>query len=285
MIRNLPLRAVSKRPLIALFAGLLTLVVSAIALAEATHLTHYAAYTEAFGQGRLAESMRHARSAWGAAEQELGDSPTTAILAYNYARLAFAYEQTREPAEQAYRRVLALNERGIGDFRRADLQIALTELALGGADPVASAEQLETLLWQRRREQLDATTLSAHAWLSLATEQLRQLDRAAAARHADIAALEAESLQPVDVDLASEAYLLAAVARLSGSHCVDYPEQIAMAIDGLEQSIALVSPLPTNPTLAARHATALQWRESAQQLADRLRRSRSHVNAQYWPRR
>ena len=269
----------------ALCAGLVWACSSGAMEAEPTHLREFAAYQAAFAKGDLSATIEHARTAWQAAELELGDSATTAILAYNYARSSFAYADARDSAAAAYRRTLALSESGISDFRIADLQIGLLELNLQGQGQEEAALQLETLLWERRRERLPPTDLSAHAWKSLATEQLRQLDLASAARHAGIAADEARALSPQDPELLSETQLINAVALLSDKHCVDNPEQIDQAIEHLEQVIALVSSFPDHPTMAERNRTASRWLASAQQLAERVRRSRSHVNAKYWPRR
>ena len=255
------------------------------AAAEARYLTEFSAYQAAFKQGRIADSLTHGKAAWRAAEVELGDSAETAVLAYNYARVAFRFENSAADARSAYERVLILSEAGIGSFRSDDLRIALAETNLSlQADQAETVLRLEQLLWERRRAGLAATELSAHAWKSLAMAELQQLERLSAAHHADIAALEAESLQPLDVDLASEAYLLSAIARLSDRHCAGNPDQIRAAIGGLERTIALTSPQLHNNTLASRQATALEWRDSAEQLRARMRGARSQGDAKYWPR-
>lgn len=258
---------------------------SPVALCADRHLSAYAAYTEAFQSGRLEAAIRHARAAWDAAEAELGDDPVTAVLAYNYARLAFAYAGHRDAARSAYQRVVQLNQSSPPAFRHDDLQIALAELDLLDAQDNAELQQrLRELLWERRRVAPPATDLSAHAWLTLATAELRLFDRNSAAKHADIAAAQAESLDPADVDLASSAYLLAATARLSDQRCVDHPEQVHAAIENLDRSIALLSPMP-GANAAERLQMATQWRQSAQELSERMRRERSRAHAKYWPER
>ncbi len=261
------------------------LMMSPLALCADRHLSAYAAYTEAFQVGQLEAAMRHARAAWDAAEAELGDDSVTAVLAYNYARLAFPYAEERDAARLAYQRVLRLNHADPPAFRHDDLQIALAELDLLDAqDNTEIQQRLRELLWERRRIAQPATELSAHAWLSLATAELSLFHRDSAAKHADIAAAEAESLQPADVDLASSAYLLAATARLSDQRCVDHPEQVQAAIENLDRSIALLSPMP-GTTAAERLQMATQWRQSAQELSERMRRERGRAHAKYWPER
>ena len=129
----------------ALCAGLVWACSSGAMEAEPTHLREFAAYQAAFAKGDLSATIEHARTAWQAAELELGDSATTAILAYNYARSSFAYADVRDSAAAAYRRTLALSESGISDFRIADLQIGLLELNLQGQGQEEAALQLETL--------------------------------------------------------------------------------------------------------------------------------------------
>jgi hypothetical protein len=51
------------------------------------YLIEYRAFREALTAGNGAAATSHAHAAWQAAETELGNHPTTAILAYNYARL------------------------------------------------------------------------------------------------------------------------------------------------------------------------------------------------------
>jgi hypothetical protein len=178
---------------------------------------------------------------------------------------------------------LDLSRREIASFRPADLQIALIELVLISDPNPTDTIRLEQLLWERRNADIAPSELSAHAWKSLAAENLQQMDRLVAAKHADIAAVEAESLQPPDVDLATEAYMLSAIARLSDRHCAANQQQISAAIHGLDRTIALSSPLLINEQIAHRHATALEWRDSAQQLAAKLRRAHIHDDAKSWP--
>ncbi len=253
-------------------------------LAQDAHLAEYARYQTAFDKGDVGAAMAYAKAAWQAAETELPDAATTAVLAYNYARLASVYAETSALARQAYTRTLELSEKGLANFRPDDIRIALAELTVLHEPKLEATSELSQLLWERRKADAAPTELSAHAWKSLATENLRQLDRMKAAIHADFAAIEAETLQPIDVELATEAYMLSAVARLSDHHCASNHVQISAAIRGLDRTIALSSPLLANQQMAQRQATAIEWRESAQGLATKLRRARSQGDAKYWPR-
>ncbi|MBT8472634.1 MAG: hypothetical protein HKP25_04400 [Marinicaulis sp.] len=72
------------------------------ALAQNDHVRHYQAHNDALERGEIAAGIEHAENAWRAAETELGDSETTAVLSYNFANLAYYHFPKRviEPRER-----------------------------------------------------------------------------------------------------------------------------------------------------------------------------------------
>lgn len=204
----------------------------------AEHLIEYRAYQQAFETGDVAGALRHGEAAWRAAETALGDDPTTAVLAYNYARLAFTYHETAELARQAYARAIELSNKGIGQLPLGDLEIGLAEVKLIlKQEERASADRLGELLGQRRSRGEAPTDVSAHAWKTLAQYRLRRKQRTAASEMADIAASEANQLQPPDVDLQADALILGALARLSFTGASRSQRRVDEATERLDQAI------------------------------------------------
>ena len=89
--------------LLILLSGLFLLSFNAHAL---DYKAEYKAYNAAIEAGDEAEAIKRAEAAWQAAETELGDNQTTAILAYNYASLI--YDKQPEKTTAAINRVMAL---------------------------------------------------------------------------------------------------------------------------------------------------------------------------------
>lgn len=234
-------------------------------LAAAPHVTEYAAYRKAFEAGDVAAALRHGENAWSEAERALGDDPTTAVLAYNYARLAFAFPASAERAQQAYERALSLSERGIGDLSTRDVRIGLAEVRLIRRESEAEvADQLARLLTERRESGQAPSDLSAHAWKTLAIARMRDMRHDEVLAYADIAAAEAAALQPPDQQVQVDALVLGAMARLSRLGQEKDQALINQAIERLDRVIALYPAQADIDSFDPLLAKALMWRASVQ---------------------
>ena len=233
--------------------------------AAAPHLIEYSAYKKAFEAGDVPSALRHGEAAWQEAEKALGDDATTAVLAYNFARLAFAFPATAERALQAYERALVLTERGIGDLSAQDVRIGLTEVRLIlRQNESTTANELARLLTERQRANVPASDLSAHAWKTLAIARMRDMDHDTVIAYADIAAAEAQALQPPDQQVLVDSLVLGAMARLSRSGPEKTQETIDEAIQRLDRVIALYPPQRDIDSFDPLLAKALVWRASVQ---------------------
>lgn len=229
------------------------------------HVVEYSAYRRAFEAGDVAAALRHGENAWSEAERALGDDPTTAVLAYNYARLAFAFPASAERAQQAYERALSLSERGIGDLSTRDVRIGLAEVRLiRQQSDGAAADDLARLLTERRESGQLPSDLSAHAWKTLAIARMRDMRHDEVLAYADIAAAEAAALQPPDQQVQVDALVLGAMARLSRLGPEKDQTLINQAIDRLDRVIALYPAQAGIDGFDPLLAKALMWRASVQ---------------------
>lgn len=243
--------------------GLLLLLSSQAAIAAATHLEEYQAYQAAFAQGDVAGALTHGHAAWQAAESELGDHGTTAVLAYNYARLAFSYPDSASAAEQAYARALALTEAGKADLDLPELSIALAEVRLFlQPDDRQRERQLAAALQSRQASRAPPGDVSAYAWRSLARVQMDRGAMGAAMESADQAADEAGRLAVPDTLLQRDALVLAGMARLALHRGGRGRNRLQEASDMLERAIALYPTQTDIDSFDRSLATAVLLRES-----------------------
>lgn len=99
-----------------------TLIVGGVAAAqEETYRVEYRASRAALDAGDTEGAAKHARAAWQAAEETLGEDSQTGILAYNYAKLAVFSDSAG--ARSALRRVNELRKAGRGQFRDEELEL------------------------------------------------------------------------------------------------------------------------------------------------------------------
>ncbi len=248
---------------------LLGMLLSGAALAaERGYLAEYQAYQTAFAAGDVGAALTHGEAAWRAAEAELGDHPTTAVLAYNYARLAFAYQHTAELAEHTYMRALNLSARGIGGLDQTEVAIGLAELrVIMRKDPLAASGELTRLLRERQAVGTAPSDVSAHAWKTLAGEHLRQSLFSTAAEYADLAASQASALTPPDQDVLIDALLFSAMARLSEPASNRPAGHLELAVERLDRTIALFPMQRDIDSFDRRLALALAWRASVVAMA------------------
>lgn len=238
---------------------------SSLPAQEADYLLAYRDYQTAFETGNVSAALRHGEAAWRGADAALGDHPTTAVLAYNYARLAFPFPATAERAEEAYLRALALSNRGIGGLDQRDVQIGLAEVRLiMQKDARTQSGELTRLLRDRQEAAVPASDLSAHAWKTLASEHLRQGLWTTAAQYADISASEAASLTPPDRDVLIDAFMFGAMARLSEPVATRPATRVAEAVERLDRTIAMYPPQTSIDSFDKRLAMALVWRASVE---------------------
>ncbi len=239
------------------------LLAGSLSAQEGDYLQAYRDYQTAFETGNVTAALTHGEAAWRGAEAELGDHPTTAVLAYNYARLAFPFAHTAELAEHTYMRALNLSARGIGDLDQTEVAIGLAELrVILQKDARTASSELTRLLRDRLEADKAPSDVSAHAWKTLAGEHLRQSLWTTAVQYADIAAIEAGALQPPDRDVLIDALMLGAMARLTEPAISRSPGHLALASERLDQAIALYPMQRSIDSFDRRLAMALVWRAS-----------------------
>jgi hypothetical protein len=228
-------------------------------VAHADYKSEYKAYMAAIDAGDAQSAMSHADAAWRAAEGELGDHATTAILAYNFANLVS--DTDPESAAKAYDRALAITEAGIGSLPAADLRLRGGEARLR-ADPdnAALADALIAILGETASQAEALADPSARAWRTIAAYWLgnNKSDRAKDAADAGIP-LAANSAQR-DNRLYAELLLFGGVARVSKSRRTE--SDIIEAVSLFDAIFPLFPPQQDIDSFDSLLGLAMAWQHS-----------------------
>lgn len=137
------------------------------AQAQRAHVPFYQQYNEALAAGDFATAAKAGEQAWRAAEGELGDNQTTAILAYNYA--ALIYFTMPEKAVEPLERVVAITGESNELFGAEPPELMLSYVRATAKD---ENRRFKTDL-RRHLEAFDEnsnelTLLSGRGWLHIA---------------------------------------------------------------------------------------------------------------------
>lgn len=177
------------------------------------YLVEYRAYNAALASGATEAAARHARAAWEAAEQSLGDHRLTAILAYNYGRLVVFSDAGQ--AHAALERASQLGEAGIADLAPGELRLYgdYARFEAGGLKR-RDADRLRETLTAIGLDGADINPDLAPMWLRLAShdaleERFRKARESAAM--AESAILKAA---PDSIHARANAIAIGGIARL-----------------------------------------------------------------------
>lgn len=246
-----------------LFAAAALLAASSLAPVSADMMSSYQNYQRALQQGDIESAIQYAEEAWRAAKSEQGESETTAVLAYNYARMIYA--TTPERAIEPIRSVIAIAGEEAPQF--ADdppmIMLRLSE-ALANPDDRSAFEALKELMSARSEATETAPTgglVGARAWRLIALTELERANyrqAAEAARRAEdnfVAAGGAE-------DELRDVLMIGGVAFMASSRS-EWADR-AEAFRRFNRVIALSAPQQGIESFDPVLASALAWRLAAQ---------------------
>lgn len=220
------------------------------------YLVEYRAYDAALRSGDGASAIRHARAAWDAAEQALGDHRLTAILAYNYGRLLLFTDAAK--ANAALQRSRELLAAGIADLTPEHVN-AYADYAQFVADGTKRRHA------DRLRETLTAIGLDdpgimsdlAPMWLRLASHDALEERYRKARDSAAMAEVAIRQAAPDATQALAEAIVLRGIARL-----VPYPrevEDLQAAHNEFVRALALFEPQQDLDSFDPLFAQILAW--------------------------
>lgn len=241
-----------------------------VAPASADYKIAYKAYMAALDISDLAAAMRHGEAAWRAAETELGDHATTAVLAFNFANLVADFQPTK--AGEAYARALAITEAGIGALAAPDLRVRLAEAKVRASADQPRKEQkqllelLDSLLEAHPALASESPEAHARGWRTVAMLRMRSGQTPKSRRAADLAIESAAALDPIDGRLLAESLVIGAIARLSSTDRDD--TDVIEAIALLDRSFPLFPPQKDIDSFDRLLAQAMAWRLSTNPIAD-----------------
>ena len=246
-----------RRALYSFIVTLLFLSASTPARAQQDHHAYYEAYQQAMHIGEYADAERHAEDAWRAAERELGDSETTAILAYNFA--ALIYDRRPADAIAPLQRVIDLTGEANEMFGPEAPIIMLLYIEAGlDNDSRSRKRALRKKLEEREESGVGLNLLTARAWLQIASFDIlrRRYERGKiSSDHSVRHYVQFQNRLPKE---AANAYLLAGVARIAGRSREN--RDIADAAKLLNKAIRLYPPQDSIETFDPTLAITLAWR-------------------------
>lgn len=246
-----------------LFATLLTLLVSvSTSPAEASdkHLEAYRNYKAALEMGDNEAVKLYAREAWRAAEKELGDHQTTAILAYNYANWVYGIDP--EIAIEPLKRVIAIAGED-NDLFGADLPIIMLrycEANIALDDDKSAHNILRKLMESKRKEGLPFSIVAARAWRELAFHEIDQERFDRAERYAQRAERHIQEAAPDQLQVVISILYANGLALVAGGK--RSKQDVEDAYWYFNRAVGLFPPQKDIETLNPLLAKVLAWRSA-----------------------
>ena len=240
------------------------MIATGVPAAAQTYLSEYQLYVAALEAGDDDAAARHAKAAWDSAEQVLGDDPTTAILALNYAQMIYLSEPQNAIAPLA--RTIALIDSGVSELPRdePELMLALVgSLAAPESDDAMAA--LETVLNEQSSRSVAATDLSASAWLLVASHNFRVGKSSRAIEAAEIAELQFKAVMPGEKQYQGNARLIRGAANLTKKN--RRKRDIVNAHDALYPALYMYPPQDGLDTFDRNFAAVITWHSVSHAIA------------------
>lgn len=247
---------------VAAAAALLT-----ISPAFADYKSEYRNYKAAIEAQDFDKALEHGEAAWREAEEEIGETTTTAILAYNYAMLAAPSDPAR--ASEAFARAIAIAQKSenAGAIPLQDAIVRLAE-ARSRTDPDSSAlaEELQRTL--DAADPNDASSMEAQAigFRTLAAFHILSKKYKRAQSAGDRGEALASRLNPPDPRLHREILFLAGLSRIAGDLRTELGVYEAVAL--FDKSFGLYPPQKDIDHFDPLLAQAIAWRQSVKALAN-----------------
>jgi len=224
----------------------------------------YRSYNQALETGNIAAAIEYGRTAWRAAEGELGDNDLTAILAYNYSNLIYVSDP--QAAIEPLERVIALT--GEADEKFGSETPALM-LAVAKFEASNKKRKARWVLEKVLRETPQKSLIGARVWFDLAKIYLAKTDYGATKRTIDNARMEYLAVAPDLKDNLVDTYIISAIARIAGKSRSE--GDIRNAYKFLYSAIELFPPQKDIEQFAPTLALAVAWVEatSVAEISDR----------------
>ncbi len=228
------------RIIIAASAALFALFASA---AAQEYLDAYKAYNAALERGDRAAAVDAAERAWRAAEKELGDDATTAVLAFNYLGL-IAYSDVSR-AEEPARRVDELLSSFGDDLPADDARAIVAWAAYANSEKrTRDARAFRKSLIDIDRDNPTPSFDLTRAWMSLTSTLFRAGNNRSAVAASERAEELLEAVEPEAARAKAEIYYFRSAARLLGD-----PSSRLAAIRSHEDIEFARTLLPSQPSL------------------------------------
>lgn len=241
-----------------IFTALIATIVLALpAQAQSDHVAHYQAYNQALAQGDLVAAEDQAEKAWRAAERELGDHQTTAVLAYNFANLVY-FTQPQKALEPLARVVdITGDNNDMFGVESPGLMLLLAN-AFTNPDARERENTLRTTLNDLELKNPPPNLLAARAWLHLAGREMIRTRYERAEDYADFSIRHyTPFMAPGELEIAN-AFIIGGIARVAGRSRNTQDLRDALVL--FDQAIELFPPQSSIETFDPQLAIAVAWR-------------------------
>ena len=248
---------------------------ASLAADESKYRQAYGNYMQALESGDRAAVTRYAEEAWRAAEQELGDNRTTAILAYNYAR--WIYQPDPAAAIEPLQRAIAIAGED-NDMFGADAPILILRYceARIAEDDRQPLRVLRDLMKEKERAGLAPSLIAAGSWRLLAVHELERKNFGRVKEYAEYAERHFMEGAPEYTRNLAEVLILQGVALISARS--RRTDQVEDAFIYFDRAIDLFPAQGGIDSFDSLLATALAWHAATRSaaltdygLADRTR--------------
>jgi tetratricopeptide (TPR) repeat protein len=224
--------------------------------AQSDHVAHYKAYSEALNRGDPIAAVEHAEAAWRAAETELGDNQTTAILAYNFANQIY-YPRPAD-AIAPLKRVIELTGESSELFGAEEPGIMLLYVEARTDDkPREKNNALRRILTDRETTNSPQNLLAARAWIYLFTVDIQKKRYRRAQQSAAYAIRHYKQYQSSLTHEAAQAYIAEGIARVAGP--TRNAGDLREAVELFNQAIELFPPQLNIESFDPLLATSVAW--------------------------
>ena len=232
--------------------------------AQKAHVPFYKQYNEALAAGDFAAAAEAGEQAWRAAEADLGDHQTTAILAYNYASLIYfnAPGKAVEPLE----RVIAIVGEGSTMFGAEPPELMLSFVRTSLDSDRQLVTNLRTRLATAESTNPETTLLSARGWFVVGSKELsrRRFRNAVDALSNALRHFESfRTFAPMEI---ATTLIARGVSYVAGQNRTN--DDIVNANYDFNNAIALFPPQTSIETFDPLLATAVAWDAVARIAAD-----------------
>jgi len=240
------------------------------------HIEAFKNYNAALAVNDEKAAIEHSKTAWMAGEEELGDSPTTAVLAYNYAQSIYYSDPANALAP--LERTIELSGENLSQYgNEQPLTILLFTSALLDPDDRDKIKEFEKQLLKVAGKKMPPSLVAARGWKFLTVNSIKTKKAAKAIKYG---ALAEEHYRAIDgglnVELA-DTMVMNGIAHVTNK--VRTAKNYESAALYFDKAISMFPPQKGINEFDPLLASALAWRAVTRAVLYSDEKNRVHVGS------